>query len=478
MNRLVVKTSMAGIGIFSTSFAYLFLEARRYLPKFSYLMLLHIAAGILIFLLNIFPSTYQLGIAAKGPNTYVSITALLMLTAGILSLVKGNKVARFFVLSWVMYIFGGLMITLRNAGWLPFNDLTTHGAEAGAMLEVFLLSLALGDRYRLLRKEKDEAVRQTIDIQQKANQDLEAKVKERTQQFLEANEELKQTVEELDATNENLNELNDSLREQKTIIEKKNHDITSSINYAARIQNAILPKIESFEKSFGEAFVFFRPRDIVSGDFFWHAEKNNTAFFAVADCTGHGVPGSLMSMIGIQILNGAVFEKNLLSPAVILTALSAQIRSTLRQEETNTNDGMDIAVVSLTRENDRAVLRFAGAMNSVYIFQNGELNEIKGDKMAIGGKIIRENDFNEHQIILEKGEKIRFYLTTDGYYDQFGGEKDKKYLSKRFRELLEKIQELPMKNQEKSIENEFDRWRGKNPQLDDVTVAGAEIFIH
>jgi serine phosphatase RsbU (regulator of sigma subunit) len=391
--------------------------------------------------------------------------------------VKGNKVARFFVLSWLMYIFGGLMITLRNTGLMPFNDLTTHGAEAGAMLEVFLLSLALGDRYRLLRKEKDAAVKQTIDIQQKANQELEDKVKERTQQFLEANEELKQTVEELDATNENLNELNDSLREQKTIIEKKNQDITSSINYAARIQNAILPKTESIEKSFGEAFVFFRPRDIVSGDFFWHAEKNNTAFFAVADCTGHGVPGSLMSMIGIQILNGAVFEKNLHSPALILSALSAQIRSTLRQEETNTNDGMDIALLSLTREKDSATLCFAGAMNSVYVFQNGELNEIKGNKMAIGGKMIRDNDFNEQQIILQKGEKMRFYLTTDGFYDQFGGEKDKKYLSKRFRELLEKIQELPLKMQEKSIEKEFDRWKGKNPQLDDVTVAGAEIFV-
>jgi serine phosphatase RsbU (regulator of sigma subunit) len=475
LNRVAVKLGMAGIGVFSTSFAYFFLDVNKYLPKFGKLMILHASVGVLIFGLTLVPSLSSFGLVTKGPNTYVSVTALLMLISGIWTYAKGNKVARFFVLSWIMYIFGGLAITLRNAGILPFNDFTTHGAEAGVMFEVFLLSLALGDRYRILRKEKEDAVNRIIEVQKQANEELEQKVRERTQQYLEANEELKQTVEELDATNESLNELNVSLSEQKGIIEKKNHDITASINYAARIQGAILPKVSLIEKSFGEAFVFFRPRDIVSGDFYWFAEKDGTALLAVADCTGHGVPGSLMSMIGAQILNSLVFEKNLLSPEHVLGELSEQIRVTLRQEETNTNDGMDIALVALRKEHEQAVLAFAGAMSSLYIMREDDLHEYRGDKKAIGGKKFGENAFTKQEFFLKKDEKLRFYLATDGFYDQFGGDKNKKYLSKRFREFTKSLKEIPVAEQRECFEKEFDEWKGKNPQLDDVTVLGAEI---
>ena len=262
------------------------------------------------------------------------------------------------------------------------------------------------------------------------------------------------------------------LEEKNMEIEEKNKDITDSIRYARRIQQAILPKEEQILHALPLSFTLYLPRDIVSGDFYWFAQKEGYVLAAAVDCTGHGVPGAFMSMIGSSLLNEMVNEKNITDPADILHSLHAGVVHALKQgeEDSDSKDGMDVALCRLNTENGD--LFFAGAMRPLYLVQQDTLTEIKGDKFPIGGS--RKEDgtkYTTHTVSLKPGE--RFYLSTDGYADQFGGPEKKKLMTKRFKELLLQIRNLPLKEQEKKLENFFTEWKGNEPQLDDVLVIGA-----
>jgi len=267
--------------------------------------------------------------------------------------------------------------------------------------------------------------------------------------------------------------MNEELAIQKTIVELKNKDITDSINYAQKIQDAVFPAKEIKYKLFPDAFVLFKPRDIVSGDFYWFGEKNGKRFIAAVDCTGHGVPGAFMSIIGNHLLNEIILERGVLQPAEILNQLHKGVCNSLKQDEqkTKTPDGMDIALCCFD-ENEK--VQFAGAHRPLYLISDGVLKEIRSDKFPIGGTDShRDRKFTNHNLTLKKGDAI--YISSDGYADQFGGTSGKKLMSKNFKELLLANHNLTMPEQEKVLDATIEKWRGDREQVDDVLVIGIRI---
>jgi serine phosphatase RsbU (regulator of sigma subunit) len=268
------------------------------------------------------------------------------------------------------------------------------------------------------------------------------------------------------------------ISEQKKVIEEKNKDITDSINYAKTIQDAILPSKELKDKIFSNAFILFKPKDIVSGDFYWFAEKNEKKLIAACDCTGHGVPGALMSMVGNNILNQIVNEKGIISPDAVLNQLHKEMRQTLKQEkQEETKDGMDIALITFKNETE---IEYAGAYRPLWIISQSEpesihykLTEIKPNKFSIGGyQDGNEPDFAKHSISLQKNDTI--YIFSDGFADQFN-QSDEKLMTKRFKEVLLEIQQKSMDEQEQFLASFIDNWRGGNTQIDDILVIGIRI---
>lgn len=264
--------------------------------------------------------------------------------------------------------------------------------------------------------------------------------------------------------------VNNKLAQQKILIETKNRDITDSIQYAKQIQSAILPSDEAIKKQFTDNFVFYKPKDIVAGDFYWMLELPHQILFAVADCTGHGVPGAMVSVVCHSALNRAVKEFNLSSPAKILDKATEIVIETFEKNDSNIKDGMDIALCSFNKEKDE--LEYAGANNSIYLIKNGELNEFKSDKQPVG-KYVNSKPFTNKQIKLEKNDSI--YLFTDGYSDQFGGPKGKKYKYKAFKELLISIHKKAMNEQKQLIYKSFIEWQGNLEQIDDICVVGIKV---
>jgi len=261
------------------------------------------------------------------------------------------------------------------------------------------------------------------------------------------------------------------IREQKEVIEEKNKDITDSINYAKRIQDVILTAKEVKYRLFPDAFVLFKPKDIVSGDFYWFTEKNGIKLIAACDCTGHGVPGALMSMVGNNVLNQIVNERAITLPDEILTELDKQVRKTLKQDENaDTKDGMDLALLSFSGEYE---VEYAGANRPLWIITNNSLNEIKATKVSIGGQQYENQAaFKGHKVSLSKGDTI--YIFSDGYADQFNNE-DKKLMSRRFKEILLSIQNLSMSEQEKYLDDFIEKWKGGLEQTDDILVIGIRV---
>jgi len=259
------------------------------------------------------------------------------------------------------------------------------------------------------------------------------------------------------------------VEEQKVIVEKKNRDITDSINYALRIQHAFLPKKENILKSFPESFILFKPKDIVSGDFYFHQKKNNKIFIAAADCTGHGVPGAFMSMISSERLTDALQECD--QPNEILTVLNRGVKKSLNQtdKEDSTRDGLDIALCSVDIKN-RSVL-YSGANRPIWIMRKkgAEIEEIKATKIAIGGLTKDDQQFDLHTIQFEEGDS--FYLSTDGYGDLFSDD-GKKLKTKKLKELLAEIRDKSMPEQEAFLDDFAEIWKNGSEQIDDILIIG------
>lgn len=256
-------------------------------------------------------------------------------------------------------------------------------------------------------------------------------------------------------------------------LKARDKERTDSIRYAKTIQEAILPSKALLYKTFPESFVFYRPRDIVSGDFYWFSKIGGVFVLVAADCTGHGVPGAFMSMIGNEFLHQIVNNGNVVGPDQALQKLDAKVKRALHQDgdERESKDGMDLAMCAIHLETKWC--QFAGAFNPMYVIRDGEIIELDAAKESIGGYSAEEKMFYSHEMTLQKGDVV--YLFSDGFIDQFGGPKGRKYMRKRFRQLLLDIAPLDMTAQQIRLSNEFDTWRGDEKQVDDVLVLGVKI---
>lgn len=278
--------------------------------------------------------------------------------------------------------------------------------------------------------------------------------------------------EQLTQVNSELQVTIDEVRTQKEIVAEHNAKIQDSIEYALKIQQAILPDAKVLQEKFPKHFIFYRPKDVISGDFYWSTRHENRLYFAVVDCTGHGVPGAFMSVIGASLLNQLVNERGVYEPEKILYELDKNVRSALRQHQDSTSkDGMDLMLCAF--DYDRAEVIFSGANRPLYHLHGQTLTEYKGDKFPIGGNQYAEKTFTRQRIDLTVGD--RFYLFTDGVTDQFGGSAKRKFSPKRLQDFILTHTQTPMLAQLDLFVKEFDGWQGKFHQLDDITLAGIEL---
>jgi len=265
------------------------------------------------------------------------------------------------------------------------------------------------------------------------------------------------------------------IEEQKEVVEEAHQEIQDSIAYAKRIQSAILPPIKLVKEYLKESFILYKPKDVVAGDFYWmesvaptSKNKDNKILFAAADCTGHGVPGAMVSVVCNNALNRSVREHGLSAPGEILTKTREIVIAEFEKSEEEVKDGMDIAMCSL----EGMKLQYAGAHNPLWIIRNGEIIETKANKQPIG-QFDNPEPYTTHSFELESGDSL--YIFSDGYVDQFGGEKGKKFKAKAFRELLLSIQDKDMEEQKTIIDEAFETWRGSLEQIDDVCVIGVRV---
>jgi serine phosphatase RsbU (regulator of sigma subunit) len=445
------------------------LKTKLYTPIIHKILIGLLLVDVALFVLSFFPNPYY-SIGLMGLNFIAVPINLLILISAIISYRIGINTAKYFLVAFSLLILGILAALFKNFGILPRVFLTEYSIQMGSAIELIMLSLALAENVKLLKAEKEEAqnllleeLKEKSKLQELANLALEQKVLERTAE----------------------------IQLQKEVIEEKNKDITASITYALKIQEAILPREEELKASLNEHFVFYKPRDIISGDFYWFSKKENLIFIAAADCTGHGVPGALMSMLGNSFLNEIVNEYNIFNPADILDLLRLKVIKTLRQRETNTKDGMDISICAiniLTRE-----INYAGAFNPVYITSSVNksttnqfevytnefvpekyLHILPADRFPVGIVEGQNNDmFTNKKYNYHDGDCL--YLFSDGLADQFGGAQGKKYKTKQLKDLLLKVSRYDMNYQMLSISEDFENWKGTHEQVDDILMIGIKL---
>ncbi len=286
--------------------------------------------------------------------------------------------------------------------------------------------------------------------------------------------DIKQQNEEIKAQSDEIEAQNFNLSEAYSIIEKKNKNITDSIKYAQRIQSAILPPFELIASLIPDSFILYKPKAIVSGDFYWLDWHDHYIYIAAVDCTGHGVPGALMSIVGYNLLNQALNEMKLNETSEIVDYLSNNVAKTLRQseQENSMRDGMDIVLCRIDKLSKK--MQITAVLNPLYVIRDGELSEFKGEKWSIGKSFTEVfSGYGKQEIDLQTNDTI--YLFSDGFNDQFSANSGKKFTSKKFKQKLIEIAPLPMPDQKIALEREFNNWKGNSEQIDDVMVIGIRI---
>ncbi len=332
-------------------------------------------------------------------------------------------------------------------------------SSEGFVVLIIMQSLVLAQRFSL-------TYRRNIELKE----NLEIQVEQKTRS-------INQQKTELERRNEDLIKRNKKIKSQKKLLSQKNHEVLESLNYAKKIQSAVLPPEQYFREILNDVFILFKPKDIVSGDFYWIKQVNQYVILAAADCTGHGVPGAFMSMLGMSYLNEIVQRREITTANEVLNELRKQIRKSLRQrgDPEESRDGIDMALCVI--DDKKKVLQYCGANRPLYLVRDHdgtpELKEFKCDRMPLGYYQGKFKPFTTNDIQLEFGDVV--YLFSDGYVDQKGGEEGRKFLSKNFKSLLMEIYAEPMKDQRMILDAVFSEWKGDNPQVDDVLVMGVRI---
>jgi len=273
---------------------------------------------------------------------------------------------------------------------------------------------------------------------------------------------------ELNVKNNNLKQVYKEMDTQRRLVETKNNDITDSIVYAKKIQFSIIPEKDGLVEHLPDSFIYYKVKDIVSGDFYWYHKKGDELYIAAVDCTGHGVPGALVSMIGITLLKQTIDHQHIVQPGDVLANMQKEIYSFLQR---GSSDGMDIGLCAVNQE--KKILSYAGAMIRLMMVRDGKVTETKGNRSSISRNISFDAAFTNHTIEYQPGDA--FYIFTDGYCDQFGGEKKKKYMFRKFETLLSEIHHLPMKEQKSILASTHKDWKGDLEQVDDILVIGFKL---
>lgn len=281
---------------------------------------------------------------------------------------------------------------------------------------------------------------------------------------------LNQNIKDLENKSEEIKSQNEIINQQKHEVENKQREIIDSITYALRIQKTILPPSNISEENSLDSFIVYMPKDIVAGDFYWIEKFEDVLLFAVCDCTGHGVPGALVSIVCYNALNRAVREFKQTQPSIILDIASKIIEENFNKHAEGIADGMDISLCAFNQKTN--TLQWAGANNPLWLISNNELNEIKPNKQPVG-RFENKTEFNNHSINFKKGDLI--YMFTDGYSDQFGYKNNKKYKQKNLKSFLLSIQNKTMNEQRELLINEFANWKGEIEQTDDMCILGIKL---
>jgi len=503
------------------------LHTKKNFPVIDKIIIFSIVIISLLTILPIFSKSFYLFMISFG-NIITGLGIILSFITIIKALKKKIYFAKYFFAAIIFLLLGAIWLVMKNNGATGIFEFE-HGMKIGSGLEVVILAYGLTVKFKnMLKESQQQSISRLEEInkmKETANQILEKEVIKRTEQLQKSYEEIKlanleinQQKEELKASAENLKFLNNDLTRKNVKINKqseilkatndllkeRNEEInqqkeeiiaqrdeivnqrdtvlsqkailTQSIVYAKRIQQAVFPPVSQFSELFNESFVFFIPRDIVSGDFYWIKQLKNSILIAVADCTGHGVPGAFMSMLGIAFLNEVLIRDNINRPDIALNALRDNIISALHQTEdkSNNKDGMDIAFCEIQPQTKK--IFFAGANMPLYIVRQKnnkpELHILEGDKMPIG-IYQRTDNFTNHTFDYQSDDII--YMFTDGFRDQFGENGDRKFLLQNFKNLLLSFSNEKLEIQSKIIEKTFSEWKGSLKQIDDVTVIGIKI---
>jgi len=408
---------------------------------------------IVVSLILVLTSGFTYVIAYPLVNLLSLIGMIMVLVTIAIWLKKGIHVDYFFIAAFVFLIVGVAIFISNNLNLIHSNMITDYSMKLGTCIEVIFLSFSMANKFREMQKAKEEAQAEALEkleeinvLKDKANVELERQVIERTKEIVH----------------------------QKEIIEEKNKDIVASITYAKRIQTALLSGDETWNDISPEHFILFKPKDVVSGDFYWAHATDTICLWAVADCTGHGVPGAFMSMIGNSFLNEIVVERGIFETDQILNLLRNKIINALEQKGSSTKqrDGMDIALCMWDKRNN--TLHYSGANNPVWIVKgNDSVVELKPDKMPIGYYTEELKPFSIQQIQLEKEDIV--YSFSDGYPDQFGGPKGKKYKYKQMQEKFVSIHKETLLTQKEMLDIEFESWKNNLEQIDDVCLVGVKV---
>ncbi|MFT5915543.1 MAG: serine phosphatase RsbU (regulator of sigma subunit) [Flammeovirgaceae bacterium] len=460
-------------------FAQSFLDTKNWLPRwhkvfniFKCWMLINIVM-IICFLLFTVEQTFTRQVPVLG-----HIFGQLFLLSFIIKLfTTKNKLAHYYAIGALSFVLTSFFLSYVVASQaIPFI-IGLGVAFSGLGGELITFSLGLGYKIKIAEKDKIKAQEETQELLKNQNVTLEEKVKKRTFEIERKQEEIMTQNEELHQQQEEIIAQRDYIENKNKELSYKNQQVTDSIRYAKTIQEAILPFAERIEDAFKSHFILYKPKDIVSGDFYWQEAVGKTNFIAVLDCTGHGVPGGFMSMVGFSILNDIALKSDTQNPAEMMDLLNENLIRILQQgdKQATNSDGMDVALCAIEQlEGNKAKVTFCGAKRPLYYISpsDGKLMEIKGDRKSIGGYQPKNKPFTNVEMVLESGTIL--YLSTDGFADQ-NNDKGKKFGSPTLRRLLEEIWQQPLEEQHENLSRIFQTHCGKQPQRDDVAIIGIEL---
>lgn len=425
--------------IFLINFSRHYLNLKTLLPKYHTILMIISTLLIINLIFALIPLSFCYSFSIIFINTITLGLNILVIIISIKAILKKYKPAIIFFFAFSLLFISVFAFILKNFGVLPSNIFTNYGLQFGSIIESVLLTFGIIIRFKSIRDESFDNILELNKIKDEANVKLEEQVIIRTQE----------------------------IASQKQIIEDKNKEIISSIAYAKRIQDAILPTTSQINQFFNQWKLYYEPKDIVAGDFYWINEKviNRTKWklFAVADCTGHGVPGAMMSVLCNGALNEAIDNQTEINPSYILEKCSNIITENLSAYENNVNDGMDISLCCYNKK--EKILLWSGANNPLWILRNDEIIEFTPTKRPVGISLNQEG-FKTETIHLQ--DKDQILLFTDGILDQFGGEKNKKLKKNGLRQILLEASELSIHEKIEKVQKYFEKWKGTNEQIDDV----------